>query len=192
MLIWEYAQPRKNARQGECGVQVIGRMKTNATRQLDKLGIAYELRDYEVDPNDLGALKVSSLIELPPNRVFKTLCAKGDLGAIVLAVVPGDCELDLKALARLCGSRRVELVPVSQLQQLTGYIRGGVTALACKKNYPVYLDESALRHPTIAVSAGVRGTQILLTPQDYVRSTAASCGKIARPPIPSPPNASGD
>lgn len=156
-------------------------MKTNATRQLDKLGIAYELRDYEVDPDDLSALKVASQIGLPPSRVFKTLCAKGDDNTIVLAVVPGDGELDLKALARLIGHRRMELVPVSQLQQLTGYIRGGVTALACKKNYPVYLDESALSHPVIAVSAGVRGTQILLAPQDYVRSTMATCGAIAHP-----------
>jgi len=155
-------------------------MKTNATRQLDKLAIAYELRDYEVDPDDLSALKVASQIGLPPSRVFKTLCAKGDGSAIVLAVVPGDGELDLKALARLVGQRRMELVPVSQLQQLTGYIRGGVTALACKKNYPVYLDESALSHPVIAVSAGVRGTQILLAPQDYLRSTMATCGTIAR------------
>jgi Cys-tRNA(Pro)/Cys-tRNA(Cys) deacylase len=157
-------------------------MKTNATRQLDKLGIAYELRDYDVDPNDLSALKVASQIGLPPNQVFKTLCAKSDTGMIVLAVVPGDHELDLKALARLSGNRRVELVPVSQLQQLTGYIRGGVTALACKKSYPVFLDESALRYPVIAVSAGIRGTQIVLAPQDYIRSATATCGIIVRAP----------
>jgi Cys-tRNA(Pro)/Cys-tRNA(Cys) deacylase len=155
-------------------------MKTNATRQLDKLGIAYELREYKVDPNDLSVLKVANQIELPPNQVFKTLCSKGDNCTIVLAAVPGDGELDLKALARLAGSRRMELVPVSQLQHLTGYIRGGVTALACKKNYPVYVDESALLHPVIAVSAGVRGTQILLAAQDYIRATAASTGAIVR------------
>ncbi len=157
-------------------------MKTNATRQLDKLGISYELREYEVDPNDLSALKVASQIGLPPNQVFKTLCAKTDDGSIVLAVVAGDCELDLKSLARLAGKRRMELVPVSQLQHLTGYIRGGVTALACKRQYPVYFDDAALRYGTIAVSAGVRGTQILLAPADYVRSTSATCGKIARAP----------
>ncbi len=157
-------------------------MKTNAVRQLEKLGLAYELRDYAVDPNDLSALKVASQIGLPPNQVFKTLCAKGDQNSIVLAVVPGDSEVDLKALARLSGHRSVDLVPVSQLQQLTGYIRGGVTALACKKNYPVYLDESALAFPVIAVSAGVRGTQILLAPQDYARATSAKAGVIARTP----------
>ncbi len=156
-------------------------MKTNATRQLDRLGIRYELRDYEVDPDDLSAIKVASQVGLPPNQVFKTLVAKGDKNGIALAVVPGDAEVDLKALARLSGNRRMEMVPVSQLQQLTGYIRGGVTALACKKNYPVYLDESATRHAVIAVSAGVRGTQILLAPQDYVRSTTATLGAISRP-----------
>lgn len=155
-------------------------MKTNATRQLDRLDIAYELREYEVDLADLGASKVASQIGLPTNQVFKTLCAKGDDGTILLAVVPGDCELDLKALARLSTKRSVELVPVSQLKQLTGYVRGGVTALACKKPYPVYIDASAMRYPVISVSAGVRGTQILLAPQDYIRSTTATSGVIIR------------
>jgi Cys-tRNA(Pro)/Cys-tRNA(Cys) deacylase len=155
-------------------------MKTNATRQLDKLGIAYQLREYEVDPDDLSAVKVASQIGLPANQVFKTLVAKGDLHGIVLAVVPGDIEVDLKALARLSGNRKAELVPVSQLQQLTGYVRGGVTALACKKNYPVYLDESAGLYDIISISAGIRGTQILLAPQDYIKATAATCGAIAR------------
>ena len=155
-------------------------MKTNATRQLDKLDIPYELRDYEVDPDDLSAVKVASQIGLPPNQVFKTLCAKGDTQTIVLAVVPGDGELDLKALARAAECRSMALVPVSQLPHLTGYIRGGVTVLACKKDYPVYLDESALRYPVIAVSAGVRGTQILLAPPDYLRATGATVGTIAR------------
>ncbi len=155
-------------------------MKTNATRQLDKLEIKYELRDYPVDPNDLSAVKVAGQIGMAASQVFKTLCAKADDGVIVLGVVPGDREVDLKALARLAGKRRMELVPVSQLQHLTGYIRGGVTALAGKRNYLVYLDDSALRYPVIAVSAGVRGTQILLGPQDYVRATAATTGAIAR------------
>ncbi len=155
-------------------------MKTNATRLLDTLGIRYELREYEVDPDDLGALKVASQIGLPPNQVFKTLCANAEDGAVVLAVVPGDRELDLKALARLAGKRRMELVPVARLQQLTGYIRGGVTALACKKSYPVYIDGSVLPHPIIAVSAGVRGTQILLAPKDYIEATKPVTGEIAR------------
>ncbi len=154
-------------------------MKTNATRQLEKLGIPCELREYEVDPDDLRAVKVAHQIGLPPEQVFKTLAVKGDKHGVVLAVVPGDQELDLKALARLSGNRKMEMVPVSQLQPLTGYIRGGVTALACKKHYPVYLDETATRYAVIAVSAGVRGTQILLSPHDYVRATDAALGEIA-------------
>jgi len=157
-------------------------MKTNATRQLDKLGIAYELRHYEVDPDDLRAVKVAQQIGLPPEQVFKTLTVKGDVHGVLLAVVPGDQELDLKALARVSANRKMELVPVAQLPSLTGYIRGGVTALACKKPYPVYLDESAVLFDAIAVSAGVRGTQIVLAPQDYVAATAAQLAAIARPP----------
>ena len=158
-------------------------MKTNATRQLDKLGIHYELREYEVDPDDLSAIKVAGQIGLPADQVFKTLVARGDVQGILMAVVPGDAEVDLKALARLSGNRRVELTPVSQLQSLTGYIRGGVTALAGKKNYPVYLDESAELYDIISVSAGIRGTQILLAPQDYLRAAAATLGPIARPSV---------
>jgi Cys-tRNA(Pro)/Cys-tRNA(Cys) deacylase len=157
-------------------------MKTNATRQLDRLGISYELRQYEVDPEDLRAVKVADQIGLPPEQVFKTLTVKGDLHGVLLAVVPGDQELDLKALARLSGNRKMELVPVGQLQHLTGYIRGGVTALACKKHYPVYLDESAVLYDMIAVSAGVRGTQIVLAPQDYIAATGAILDAISRPP----------
>ncbi|HWI57945.1 MAG TPA: Cys-tRNA(Pro) deacylase [Bacillota bacterium] len=156
-------------------------MKTNATRQLDKLGITYHLRDYEVDANDLSAIKVANQINLPPGQVFKTLVAKGNAHGIVLAVVPGDQEVDLKALARASDNRNMELVPVSQLQQLTGYIRGGVTALACKKDYPVYLDESAILYDIISVSAGIRGTQILLAPQDYIQAVQATPAAISRP-----------
>ena len=156
-------------------------MKTNATRQLDTLGIHYELREYEVDPDDLSAIKVAGRIGLPADQVFKTLVARGDVHGILMAVVPGDAEVDLKALARLSGNRSVELAPVSQLQALTGYIRGGVTALAAKKDYPVYLDETAQLYDVISVSAGIRGTQILLAPQDYIRATGATIGPIARP-----------
>jgi Cys-tRNA(Pro)/Cys-tRNA(Cys) deacylase len=155
-------------------------MKTNATRQLDTLGLSYQLREYKVDADELGALKVASQIGLPPEQVFKTLCARGNDGAIVFALIPGDCDLDLKALARLSGKHAVSLVPVSQLKQLTGYIRGGVTALASKKDYPVYIDASVLQHAIISVSAGVRGTQILLAPRDYIQSTGAILGTITR------------
>ena len=113
----------------------------------------------------LGAEKVAQGVGLPIERVFKTLVAKGDKHGILLAVVPGDAEVDLKALARLSDNKRVEMVHLSEVQPLTGYIRGGVTALACKKDYPVYADISMEQFDSIAVSAGMRGLQIILSPQ---------------------------
>ncbi len=155
-------------------------MKTNAVRHLDKLGIRYELRDYEVDPDDLDAESVAAKIGLPAEQVFKTLVARGDRSGVCLAVVPADAHLDEKALARLTGDRRVELVSLKEVQPLTGYIRGGVTALACKRNYPVYLDETAELFDTISVSAGVRGTQILVAPKDYLAAVGGTVGAIGR------------
>jgi len=156
-------------------------MKTNAARILDRLGIPYELRQYEVDPDDLAAERIARDIGLPLEQVFKTLVARGDHRGVLLAVLSGDKELDLKALACLSGDRRVEMVPLREVQPLTGYIRGGVTALACKKDYPVFVDEHIRTHELVAVSAGVRGTQMLLAPDDYLRATKATIGPIARP-----------
>lgn len=158
-------------------------MKTNSARQLEKLGIAFELREYAVDPDDLSAETVAAKIGMPPEQVFKTLVIRGDRHGICLAVIPGDCELDLKSLARLTGDRKAEPVAVKELQPLTGYIRGGVTAIGGKKNYPVFLDDSALLFDAIAVSAGVRGLQIVLAPQDYQRSTGATVGPVAKPKV---------
>jgi Cys-tRNA(Pro)/Cys-tRNA(Cys) deacylase len=155
-------------------------MKTNAARVLDRLAIPYELRQYAVDPDALGAQRIAADIGLPLGQVFKTLVLRGDRRGVLLAVLPGDTEVDLKALARLTGDRRVEMVPLKEVQPLTGYIRGGVTALACKKDYPVFADERICTQPLIAVSAGQRGTQILLKPDDYLRATAATVGPIAR------------
>ncbi len=165
-----------------CSVELrLQSMKTNATRYLDSLGMAYELREYTVDEDDLGAIKVANQIGLPADQVFKTLVAKGDRSGVLLAVIPGTRELDLKALARLSNNRTMELVSVNLLRQLTGYIRGGVTAFACKRKYPVFADGSVSNHPVIAVSAGVRGTQILLAPADYIKAAFAVLGPIARP-----------
>jgi Cys-tRNA(Pro)/Cys-tRNA(Cys) deacylase len=155
-------------------------MKTNAARLLDSLGIRYELREYEVDPQALDAETVAHRIGLPPEQVFKTLVVRGDRNGVCLAVVPGDAELDEKALARLTGDRRVELVPLREVQPLTGYVRGGVTALAAKRDYQVFVDETAQLFDTISVSAGVRGTQILLAPADYLAAAKAVAGPIAR------------
>lgn len=155
-------------------------MKTNAARLLDSLSIPYRLVDYEVDPDDLRAESVAAKIGLPPEQVFKTLVARGDRTGVLLAVVPGDAELDLKAIARLSGDRKVDTVALKEVQPLTGYIRGGVTALAGKKDYPVYADETIELFDEISVSAGVRGTQIVLAPADYLKATRAAVGPIAK------------
>ncbi|NOJ96634.1 Cys-tRNA(Pro) deacylase [Corallococcus coralloides] len=156
-------------------------MKTNAARLLDSLGIAYSLRDYDVDPDDLSAETVAAKVGMPAEQVFKTLVARGDRTGVLMAVVPGNAELDLKALARLSGDRKVDTVPLKELQPLTGYIRGGVTALGGKKDYPVFVDETLELFDAVAVSAGVRGTQLVLAPADYLRVTKGKPGPISRP-----------
>ena len=156
-------------------------MKTNAVRLLDSLNIPYELREYEVDPDDLAAETVAAKIGLPPEQVFKTLLARGDRGGPIFAVIPGNMELDYKALAKLSADRKVELVHLKEVQPLTGYVRGGVTVLGAKKEYPVYADETMELWDVISISAGVRGTQILIAPSDYLRVTQATLGEVARP-----------
>jgi Cys-tRNA(Pro)/Cys-tRNA(Cys) deacylase len=156
-------------------------MKTNAVRLLESLKITYELREYEVDPDDLRASSVALKVGLPAEQVFKTLVARGDRNGVCFAVVPGDSELNLKSLAKLSGDRKIEMAALKEVQPLTGYIRGGVTAMAAKKDYPVYLDETAILFEVIAVSAGIRGTQILLKPDDYISATKATVGDISIP-----------
>jgi len=153
--------------------------KTNAVRLLDQMGIRYELRQYEVDPDDLAAEAVAAKISLPAEQVFKTLVARGDRNGIVMAVIPGDQELDLKALAQTAGEKSIQLVTVKELQALTGYIRGGVTALAAKRDYPVYVDETIELFDVVSISAGVQGLQILLAPRDYLRAVKGTVAAIA-------------
>jgi Cys-tRNA(Pro)/Cys-tRNA(Cys) deacylase len=155
--------------------------KTNAVRLLERLGIGFELREYEVDPDHLDAETVAAKVGLPPEQVFKTLVARGDKQGVCLAVVPADCELDLKALAKATGDKKIDTVPLKEVEPLTGYIRGGVTAMACKKAYPVYLEETAELFDVISVSAGVRGVQVFLAPNDYIRVVGARVAAIAKP-----------
>jgi Cys-tRNA(Pro)/Cys-tRNA(Cys) deacylase len=155
--------------------------KTNAARLLDQLGVTYEIREYEVDPNDLAAETVAAKIGFPPEQVFKTLVARGERNGAVMAVIPGDQELDLKALAAAAGERKIQLAPVKELQALTGYIRGGVTALAAKREFPVFVDETIELFDTVSVSAGVRGLQILISPSDYIRAVQATVVPLAQP-----------
>ena len=162
-------------------------MKTNGTRFLESLGISFELLEYEVDPEDLSAITVAKKIGMPPEQVFKTLLTTGvpadrsssagrstdGRGEYVFAVIPGDAELDFKKLARAAGMRKAEMAPLKDVQPLTGYIRGGVTIFGAKKAYPVFVDETAILFEKISVSAGTRGTQVILTPDDYLRAARA-------------------
>ena len=147
-------------------------MKTNGARFLESLGIPFELREYEVDPEDLSAITVAKKIDMPPEQVFKTLLTIAD-GEHIFAVVPGDAELDFKKLARAAGLRKAEMVSLKDVQPLTGYIRGGVTIFGAKKSFPVFVDETVILFDRISVSAGARGTQIVLSPDDYLRAAAA-------------------
>ncbi len=154
-------------------------MKTNAARLLDSLSIRYEVREYVSDPDD-QAEDVARKVNLPPGQVFKTLVARGDKQGVCFAVVPADREIDLKALARLSGDKKIDTVPLKEVQPLTGYVRGGVTALAAKKHYPVFADETIELFDAISVSAGQRGAQLILAPSDYLRATRARLGPLGR------------
>ena len=154
--------------------------KTNAARILDGLHISYELREYEVDETDLSATNVAAKVGMPPEQVFKTLVARGDKTGVIMACVPGDGELDLKELAAASGNKKVEMITLKEVQPLTGYIRGGVSPLGAKKKYPVFIDETALLYPIIAVSAGIRGCQIMLRPEDLILAVEAKPCDITR------------
>lgn len=154
--------------------------KTNACRILDSLGIHYDLREYTVDPEDLAAESVAAKIGMPPQQVFKTLAVKGDRNGVAVAVIPGNYELDFKALAQLTGDRKIEMLPLKEVQSVTGYIRGGVTAIGMKKDYPVIVDETMELWDLVSVSAGQRGLQIVIAPAEYLRATAATLGEISR------------
>ena len=153
--------------------------KTNAVRLLDQRGVSYQLLSYSVNPNDLAAESTATKLGLPPEQLFKTLVVRGETG-ICFAVVPANAQLDLKALAKLAGDRKMETVPLKEVQPLTGYIRGGVTALAAKKDYPVYVDQTIEKWEKIAVSAGTRGMLIELESADYLQAVGGMIGAIAR------------
>ena len=154
--------------------------KTNAMRILEALAIPFAVREYPVDPDDLSAESVATKVGLPPEQVFKTLIVRGDRNGLCFAIVPGNRELDGKALAKLTGDRRVDMVPLKDVQTLTGYIRGGVTAMGAKKDFPVFADETLEICDIISISAGQRGVQLLMAPADYIRAVSATLGPIAK------------
>lgn len=148
-------------------------IKTNVMRLLDKAKIHYTTREYEVDESDLSGEHVAEQVGIPPEQVFKTLVARGDKNGIQVFCIPVNRELNLKKAAKVTGNKKVELVHVKELQGLTGYIRGGCSPIGMKKKYPTYLDESAQLFDEIAVSAGVRGCQVVLNPNDLIKYTLA-------------------
>ncbi|MFC5865591.1 Cys-tRNA(Pro) deacylase [Acidicapsa dinghuensis] len=154
--------------------------KTNGARFLDSLGISYSIREYEVDLEDLAATTVARKIGMPAEQVFKTLLTTDGSGNHFFAVVPGDAELDFKKLARAAGVRKAEMVSLKDVQPLTGYIRGGVTVFGAKKAFPVFADETIELFDIISVSAGQRGSQLLLSPADYLRAAEATIADLAK------------
>lgn len=154
--------------------------KTNAARLLDKLGLNYGLLQGDYDLNDLSAVKLAATLGEDPRRVFKTIVLRGDKTGVLMACLPAPFELDLKALAKISGNKQVDLVPLKEVQSLTGYLRGGCSPLAAKKNYPVFLDSSALDFPLILISAGLRGVQLELAPQDLKQATLATLAPLTR------------
>jgi Cys-tRNA(Pro)/Cys-tRNA(Cys) deacylase len=155
-------------------------MKTNAVRLLEQAGIHYELRSYKIDERHLSAEGVAAALALPAETVFKTLITRGDRTGYLFALIPGGTELDLKLLAKASGNKRVEMVPLRHVLELTGYVRGAVTPLAAKCSYPVFIDETAELWPAISISGGMRGLQILVAPSDLARVTSARLVDIAR------------
>jgi Cys-tRNA(Pro)/Cys-tRNA(Cys) deacylase len=151
-------------------------MKTAAAQILDSLGASYEVREFQEEA--LTAQEAAEKLGIPLERVFKTLVVRGDKSGVMLACVPGTHELDLKQLARVTENKRVELVPVADIHRLTGYLRGGVSPLGSRRSYPIVLDRSAETHETICVSAGMRGMQIVLRPDDLVRASKATVASV--------------
>ncbi|WP_407306173.1 Cys-tRNA(Pro) deacylase [Desulfosporosinus sp. SB140] len=155
--------------------------KTNAARILDQMKLSYELKEYPVDESDLSAVSVAQKVGLPIEQVYKTLVARGDKTGVLVACIQGDHELHLKGLATLSGNKKVEVVPLKEVQPLTGYIRGGVSPLGIKKSYPTYIDSAINHQEKISISAGLRGLQIFLHPSDLISATNAQVGDISSP-----------
>jgi len=154
-------------------------LKTNAARILDQSKIPYELKEYTVDESDLSAINVAQKVGLPIEQVYKTLVVRGDKTGVIVACIQGDHELQLKALATLSGNKKIEVVSLKEVQPLTGYIRGGVSPIGMKKHYPVFIDSVINSQEKIALSAGLRGLQLFLSPIDLISVTQAQLGSIS-------------
>lgn len=152
--------------------------KTNVARLLDKAKVAYELIPYEVDENDLSAVHVAASLGEDINQVFKTLVLHGDKNGYFVCVIPGEQEVNLKLAAKVSGNKKCDLIPMKELLPLTGYIRGGCCPIGMKKTFPTYIHLSCMDYPFIFVSAGVRGLQIKLAPQDLIQQSRAELAEL--------------
>lgn len=148
--------------------------KTNAVRILESQNITFELREYEVDENDLSAEHVAESLGISAEKIYKTLILKGQKDPFLVAVIPGDAQLDFKKLAKASGNKNCEMLPLKDLLVTTGYIRGGCSPIGMKKNFPTYIEEIATLENEIIISAGKRGLQIILNPEDLQIVTEAS------------------
>ena len=154
--------------------------KTNAVRILERLDISFSLKEFKIDQFDLSAERAAELMEVPLERVFKTLVARGDKNGVIVASIPGGDQLDLKALAKISANKKVEMVPLKEVEKLTGYIRGSVSPLGIKHHYPFYLDSSYSGYATIIISAGMPGLQVEINPHELAAATGALIGNIAK------------
>ena len=152
--------------------------KTNASRLLDRAKIAYELVPYQVDENNLAATHVAESLGEPIERVYKTLVLSGDRNGYFVCVVQGDKEVNLKAAAKVSGNKSAEMIPMKELLPTTGYIRGGCTPIGMKKRFPTFIDTTALQYDHIFISAGVRGLQLKLNPQELISYIDAQVADI--------------
>lgn len=154
--------------------------KTNAMRMLDTEGISYNIKEYYYDENNLSGNHAAEEIGMNPDQVFKTLVTRGDKNGINVFCIPVDCELDLKKAAQVSGNKKVEMIHVKEILGLTGYIRGGCSPIGMKKKYPTYIDETAILFDEIAVSAGVRGQQIIINPEELIEFVSAKEVEITK------------
>ncbi len=153
--------------------------KTNAMRILDSKKIDYSVREYEVNENDLGAVAVAAKTGMDIGRIYKTLVLSGDRSGYIVACIPGASEVNLKALAKVSGNKRVEMIPMKDLEKITGYIRGGCSPVGMKKGFPTFLDTDADTHERIVISGGRRGVQIELAPKDLMKICRGITGEIS-------------
>ena len=144
-------------------------IKTNAIRLLEQAGLSFRIVEYAYDANDLNGMHVSEQTGMPPEQVFKTLVTRGEKRGILVFCIPVCCELDLRKAARSADDKKVELIHVRELQNLTGYIRGGCSPVGMKKQFPTFIDETVQLYSEIAVSGGARGIQIVISPDDLIR-----------------------